>query len=325
MKILRIGDPHVKPANIEESERLMEFIFAQAKHFNVDVIEILGDLFDTMSIIRLEVLEFWRKWLVKFSEEFKVIVLVGNHDQSGNMSSNQHALSSFVNMNPGKLIIVDRPLILESIGYLPFIRNNDEFVSQANLLAAGGARFLVSHTEYAGSKFDNGMYAPHGVDPDKIDPRLTTLLSGHVHTEQEFGRVIYPGTARWASASDANKRKGIWLYEHSDQGTMASRGFISTESVCVPIVSIEWKEGDPQPEFPTNAKVSVELIGTSNWIQQQKAVLKGQVSIRTKITDSKRVENRKAGLSLEEYIKNSYVSTMDKEQLIALAKEMGIV
>lgn len=325
MKILRVGDPHVKPSNIEESEKLMEFVLAQAHLRQVTKIELLGDLFDTMSIIRLEVLEFWRKWLWRLSESFQTIVIVGNHDQSGNVSSNQHALSTFVALNPDKLWIIEHPALIDKIGYLPFIRDNDKFIEEANNLAGLGATFLVSHTEYAGSKYDNGMYAPHGVDPDKIDARLTTLLSGHVHTEQEFGRVIYPGTARWASASDANKRKGVWLYEHDASGAMKNKEFISTESVCVPIVSIEWREGEPMPSLPANAKVSVELIGTSNWIAQQKTGLKGQVAIRTKITDSKKVESRKAGLNLEEYLRNSYVSPIDKDRLVALAKELGIL
>jgi DNA repair exonuclease SbcCD nuclease subunit len=325
MKTLRMGDPHVKITNLEESEKLMQFVLETARLHNVDTIELLGDLFDTMSIIRLEVLEFWRVWLWKLSQEFITIVLVGNHDQSGNRNSPQHSLSSFVMLNPDRLWIIERAALIVGIGYLPYIHDNDTFVKEANTLAELGAKFLVSHTEYAGSQFDNGMYAPHGVNPDLIDTRLEKLLSGHVHTEQEFGRVIYPGTARWASVSDANKRKGIWIYEHDLTGSMIGREFLSTGGVVEPIVAIAWKEGEPTPQLADGARISVEMIGTSAWIAQNKDLLKGKASIKTKITDSKKTETRKASLNLEDYLRNTLVSTMDREALVALAKEMGLV
>lgn len=324
-KILRVGDPHVKPSNIEESERLLSFILAKAREEKVDTIEILGDLFHTHAIVRLEVLEFWRKWLWKLSEEFLTIVLVGNHDFSGNHHSSDHALGVFVGLNPDRLHIVERPALIKGIGYLPYIHDNAKFVEEANTLAELGAKFLVSHTTYAGSKYDNGMYAPDGVDPDLIDSRLEGLLSGHVHSEQLFGRVIYPGTARWDTASDANKRKGIWLFEHDPSGTLLGSGWIGTETVCVPLISLEWREGDPAPTLPEGARVSVELIGTSNWISQQKGTLKGLASIRTKVTDTKKAENRKSGNSLSEYLSNTFISIVDRDRLVAFAKEIGLV
>jgi hypothetical protein len=45
LRILRVGDPHVKVTNIEESERLVEFVAEKAIELKVDRIEILGDLF----------------------------------------------------------------------------------------------------------------------------------------------------------------------------------------------------------------------------------------------------------------------------------------
>lgn len=330
LKILRVGDPHVKVANLEESHRLMQFVLDKAKELKVDRIEILGDLFHTHAIVRLEVLEFWRKWLWIISEQAQTVVLVGNHDQSGNHNSDAHALAVFCGLNPGKLKIIDSPFILQGcpIGYMPYIHDNASFIAQANSLADKfGATVLVSHTTYEGSKYDNGMYAPDGVDPSALDGRFSTLISGHVHAEQEYGRVWYPGTARWDTAADANRRKGIWLCRHEAQtGVLLEREFISTgDGVCTALVSIEWKEGEKAPEIPTGAKVLVELVGSSSWIAKEKENLKGQVQIRTKITDSKKSENRQAGGSFQEFLAKIWVSTADREGLLAMAREMGIV
>jgi UDP-2,3-diacylglucosamine pyrophosphatase LpxH len=83
MKIVRVGDPHIRPQNIAEAELLMQFIYNLCTGAPTDRLEILGDLFHTHAVVRLEVLEFWNKWLQRFSDVIETVVLVGNHDLSG--------------------------------------------------------------------------------------------------------------------------------------------------------------------------------------------------------------------------------------------------
>jgi DNA repair exonuclease SbcCD nuclease subunit len=324
MHVLRVGDPHVKVSNLEESERLMQFVLDQARKHKVDRIELLGDLFHTHAIIRVEVIQFWQKWLILLSAEFEVVVLVGNHDQPGDGSSAYSALSVFKRLNIKGLIVIEEDTAMGNIGYMPYIHSNNEFVARANELAEQGCTVLVSHTTYQGSKYDNGMYAPDGVDPDAISGNFIHLISGHVHTEQEYGRVWYPGTARWDTASDANKRKGVWICVHDNTGRLTSREFVSTgEGVCVPIISVEWREGEACPELPEGAKTQVELIGSSAWVAKEKVNLKGKASIKTKITDTKK-ESRKAGSNLLDFVNNHFESKI-KDKVVNKMKELGLV
>lgn len=314
MKVLRLGDPHIKVSNLKESEALMQFVLSKALELKVTYVEILGDLFDTHSIVRLEVLDFWDRWLNTFSDRsytFNTIVLRGNHDVGGDYSNDYTALSTFNDLE--FVDIVTSPVKIGIFGYMPYIHDNTKFVEEANKLAEQGAKVLVSHTTYQGSKYDNGMYAPDGVDPDLLDPRLIHLVSGHVHAEQEFDRVWYPGTARWLSSSCANRRKGIWLVEHDDTtGAILSKEFISTESVCTPILSLTWNEGSEKPEIKENTKTSVELVGSSEWVQKQKLELKGLASISSKITDIKKSKVRKSGKSLYEFLSSHYQTSPEK-------------
>jgi hypothetical protein len=170
------------------------------------------------------------------------------------------------------------------------------------------------------------MYAPDGVDSDLLDPRLTYLISGHVHAEQSFGRVWYPGTARWLSKSCANRRKGIWLCEHTDRGAIVSKEFISTEHVCTPIISIQWKEGDEKPDLPANAKVDIELVGSSDWISKTKKDLVGVASLSSKITDIKKSKERKSGKSLYEFLSQHYqTDPATREKLIKYMKGLELL
>ena len=326
MKILRVGDVHCKPNNREESYRLMEFVVSTAIHYNVDVVELEGDLFDTHDVVRLSVLKFWDIWFHKLSwQPFKVRVLVGNHDLSGEYSDTYSALHPFIELENDNFKIVHAPYLDGVFGYLPYIHDNGKFIEEANKLADLGATVLVSHPNYEGAVYDNGSPITGAVSPDSLDSRFFHLIGGHIHTELELGRIWYIGSPRWLTKSCANKQKGIWLCEHDETGLMTSKQFISTEGVCTPIVSLVWKEGEPKPETPKNATTNIELVGSSEWVIEQKKDLKG-VSISSKITDIKKSKARKSGSSLHEFLAMHYKAhPKRKERLIQYLGDLGLV
>lgn len=326
IKILRCGDPHVKPGNIDESEALINFVVNKAIELEVDKLEFLGDLFDTHDIIRLRVLQFWHKHFRKLSKQrFKTVVLVGNHDLTGDYSNTYSALSPFSHMENDRFQIVQGPYQDGLYGYLPYIHGNEEFVEEANKLADQGATVLVSHPNYEGAVYDNGSPITGAVNPDSLDSRFHHLIGGHIHTELELGRIWYTGNPRWLTKSCANKKKGIWLCTHDeDTGVMISKEFISTESVCTPIVSLIWNEGQNKPEIPANAKVDIELHGSSDWVTNTKKELVGSVSVSSKITDIKKSKERKSGKSLFEFLSEHY-DTNKREKLISYMKGLDLV
>jgi len=328
MKILRVGDPHAKVNNLDEMRKLISFVVEQAILHKVDRIEVLGDLFHTHAVLRLEVIDFWVWALDLLSNTCQTVVLVGNHDLSGDYNSNTSALTVFGLMGKKNLLIIEKPTLLGEIAYVPYIHDKNLFCSSAIALSAQGGKVLVCHQSIQGSKFESGMYDPDGIPTGEWSERFVHIVSGHIHSEQDFGNVIYPGTARWDTVTDANRRKGIWVYDHQDgTGTITSRVFITTEKVCSPIQSFRWAEGEAGiPEWPKDWRVAVELVGTSAWVSQKKAELKGKCSIKTKITDKQKIgETRQTGKNLEDFMRNLFVSTMDKDELIKYAREIGIV
>jgi len=326
MLILRVGDMHVRPNNLEESEKLLSFVLETATLNKVDRIELLGDLMHTHAVLRLEVVEFWTEYLLKLSNRIETVVLVGNHDLSGNYNSTFSALSVFELLKISKLTIVNAAHINGVLGYLPYIHDHAEFIKAANGLADIGAKVLVCHQTIQGSRYESGFYAADGVPTGDWSARFTHIISGHIHTEQNFENVIYPGTARWDGVVDANLRKGIWIYEHDDTtGQIVRSDYISTENVCSPLKSIAYREGDKAPDvWPDNARVTLELSGSSEWVNKQKQAFKGKASFKTKITDTKKVEGRKAGRNLEDFLQNVFISS-NKDNLLKYAKELGLV
>lgn len=330
MKRLVIGDPHTRPSNLEESHRVMEMAEALAKDHKVDRIEILGDLLHTHAVIRLEAQEFWTEWLFRLSHADypkDIVVLVGNHDLSGDHNSKSNALSVFTRMDCHGLLIVEQPESRGIYAYSPYMHDPTNFLAQANLLSRHGAKVLVCHQTIAGAQYENSFYAPDGIDPNLIPFDL--IFSGHIHKAQilKSGEktVIYPGTPLWSSASDINEDKGIWLYTHDDQGKLLNSEFFSTAKVCKPMIGISWTQGEEMPKLPEGeVNLHIELIGSSDWIKEQKERFQGKAAIKSRITDSRPVR-MKSGANFEHFFNNVFQTELDKAELLKFMRGEGLV
>ena len=327
MLVLRVGDPHVQNSNLEESNRLFNFIAKVALEAKVDRIELLGDLNHTHDVVRIGQLEFWNTWLAHLSSIAETVVLVGNHDRKGDYSSNSHSLSVFNGMY-SNLLIVNAPVGWHGhtaydpgIGYLPYCHDKEQFVKDSNQLFDQGFKVQVCHQTFVGGKYESGIYAPDGIDVSLLKAEL--IISGHLHTAQRFGKVIYPGTARWMTASDANLEKGIWLVEHNSAGLISGEKFISTENVCTPIRKFVWNEGEEKPSIPDHVKATVELVGSSKWIEKQRPSLKG-TSVSVTVTDQRKARWQSSdGHTIKSFIDEQFElsSGLSKEELLTYMKE----
>jgi DNA repair exonuclease SbcCD nuclease subunit len=329
MKCLRIGDPHIKPNNVEECEKLMHFIMDKIRELKPDRIEILGDLFHTHGIVRLEVLEFWDGWIdTLLSAQIDLYVLVGNHDVGGTEEFAFSALHLFNRIRNRHLKIVQYPRVDGLYAYVSWCNNPDSFVDIANRCAEQGAKVLVCHQTFDGSQYENGFYAPDGIDAKRLNFNL--IISGHLHTTQDIEkdgkRIVYPGTPKWDSSSDANLDKGIWLFEHDDNtGAIVKSELIKTSSVVTPIIHLTWNESFPMPEIPPNSNVTMELVGRAKWIEEQSVLLKGMCAITSKRTDKADRKDRQAGKSFPEFVAKRFDTQVDRIELLRYMKELKIV
>lgn len=333
MKILRIGDPHIKPSNVEECEKLMHFIYETIHAEKPNRVEIMGDLFHTHSIVHLSVLEFWDAWLDMFIDdpEIEVVVLVGNHDKSTTEEFSFSALSVFKHMRAKNLKICELPRVEGIYAYVPYYHNPETFIDIANNCADKyGAKVLICHQTFDGSHYEAGFYAPDGIDPSKL--RFDLIISGHIHTRQTLKNIatgqtiIYPGTPKWDISSDANEDKGIWMYEHDDKtGAVISEKLLRTSHVVTKIVHLIWKEGEPLEAIPSGCKVSVELVGSRKWVETYRDTIKGHVAITTKITDKVEKKEREPGKSFPEFVAKKFKTDVDRMELLRYMKELDIV
>lgn len=313
---------------MDESDALLSFVAQTALSNNVDSIVILGDLMHTFGIVRTEVIYFWKEWLSTLSDICKVNVLVGNHDMKnqGNDEDSEHALDIFNLLKKKNLSIIDLPKIDGPFGFVPYIHDKNKFVEAANRLTDSGAKVIICHADFDGAQYENGFYAPNGIKQEDLKTEL--VISGHIHKRSRFGKIIYPGTARWLTSSDANEEKGLWLVEHDDiNGAILNEQFIDTSGVCSPILKYEVKEGENYPEFPEGSRVSIHLVGSSEWILKEKQVLKGKASVSCKITDKQVLKTRNSGKNVSDFLDNFYKPSqgISKESIKDFMKEINIL
>ena len=313
-KILTIGDPHCTSKGIDEMRKLVEFAKETCFSNSVSEIVILGDMFHNHGIIDLKVLNFWNSTLIKLSENFSIKILVGNHDMifTGDGCTSASSINILKEKFKYTIDVIDKPFIDENgIGYLPYIGDVEKFKEYSDFLYKKGAKdLLFCHETVNGAKFENGMYAPEGIPMEYI--RQNTTISGHIHARQCFGKIIYPGTARWLTKSDANREKGLTIYTHNGRGKILDEKFINTDEICTPIKEYVIEEGTKLPKLDPRNKNYVTLKGSAQWANTSKKKIKDQAIIKI-ITTDKKVQRVEMGenINIDKFI-NDHVS-LEKE------------
>jgi DNA repair exonuclease SbcCD nuclease subunit len=319
VKTLRVGDPHITVRNLAEAETLMNFIFTEAAHHKVDRIEFMGDLMHTHAVIRVEVMDFWKRAFQSL-EYFDVVVLVGNHDQPGSREKEQemNALNIF---NSVSVRVVNKPRIIDSVAYIPYMSDHAAFLKAAqDLYDKGATKLLVAH-----QNFTVPLYS------DMIDPDLVpqeAIITGHIHEQRQVGKVFQVGTPKWDTMTDANEEKGIWIYEHNEDGSVKSKLFISTKHVVTPIVKHTLNEGGEEVILSEKAKNYIELVGSTAWISQMKKKYKGLAAIKARPTDRKHGNMSKDGMfSITDYLDTVFkpIDGVSKEDIKSYLNEVSSV
>ncbi|HLD91650.1 MAG TPA: metallophosphoesterase [Patescibacteria group bacterium] len=307
-RILRVGDPHIKLTNLEEANRLMNYIFNVIFNENIDTIEFLGDLFHNHAVKRVEVETFWLTVFSKLSNSRleNIIVLVGNHDQIG---SKEKELFNALNVFHGKwpnVHIINTPTIINNIAYAPYTKNHEKLLDDCvTLYNKGATTLLVAHQTFTGASYETGFYAEDAIEPNLIPQ--DKIISGHIHKGQQIGKCQYIGTPKWDTMADANSEKGIWIFDHNDDGSMISSKFISTANVVSPIYKYVIYEGQEVPELTNTARNYLEFHGKTSWITTMKKKYKEIASIKGVPTDRKTIQVSREGLyQLPEYLESYF-------------------
>lgn len=217
MKLLISGDPHLKISTIETARRYITWFNETIESEKPDRILIMGDLFDTHSIVRVEIMDIWVNFAWKHRD--RLMTLVGNHDQVSPGSD----LNALVCLQGIIKWILDSSEAHGNLFFVPYVHTVDDFKNSMEPInewraKVDGDAFLFCHQTFQGAVYENGFYDPNGF-PLELVKDFKLVISGHVHKAQRLGNVLYVGSPYHAGFADSGEKKALWLF-NTDTGKM---------------------------------------------------------------------------------------------------------
>ncbi len=324
MKLLFIGDPHLKITRFDLAKQFLSWINEVIKDYKPDAVVNLGDTFDTHAVLRSEIAGEFKKHIKHVTGMgIRYYYILGNHDFYKPNSSEYHALQSMEGMY--KFDVIDKRTDFtlnqkNGITMIPYLPDHTQFPKETQPI-------LIAHQTFVGA--DYGYMRPEvGVDAGAVNAEI--IISGHIHVKQEFGKVIYPGTPYAQSVNDIDQHKGVMLFDTDTY----EREFIES-----PLPRWAGAKYELTPSF-TAADLHTSLCNTldsdNHWIieitgpkaeilayqdsKQFKVMSKGiDVRIKSKFTDKKKQQIQIDALSMEhiidEYANKVYKGSLDKKKI----------
>lgn len=331
MKILFIGDPHLKINRFDLAKDFLRWVDTVIQQTKPDLVVNLGDTFDTHAVVRSEVMT---EFIVHVKSTIKIcpyIYLLGNHDQYKPSDSKYHALKHLKSLVKD-FHVIDEVVDLYGMTFVPYIHNTNDFPKQT-------LPICVAHQTFKGADFGD-ITTKDGVDASSI--RGTQLfISGHIHKRQRLvtggAEVLYVGSPFSQSVSDINQIKGVSIIDTET---------LKEEFITCPLptwrglkfqLTVDFSAQDMHSELLSTLNNSdhwvVEITGPKAEIlgyldsKDGKSISTGRdVKIKTVFTDKEKRQVRIEALSLKyilsEYIDKVYSGSIDKELLKLKASDL---
>lgn len=180
-----------------------------------EIVVCLGDFWHVRGAVPVGLLyrvsSFMRAWLISRTGPF--IVVPGNHDQDDVMGSNG---LDFLGLAPN-VVVANSPMHVSGFdddsahmvaACIPYRKSVDEGRA---FLAQAGHQFAFVHGEVRGAYMNDHVKSETGFDVDDFKYTAGLAFFGHWHRHQVLadGRIVYVGSPRQVSASEAGQAKGI--------------------------------------------------------------------------------------------------------------------
>lgn len=201
-----IGDPHVKPTNLDLFKELTE----KVELFGNSAIW-LGDLLDTKELIRGRCLNAWFEYFA--TSKLKHVVLVGNHDWF-NLECNEHSLNILKTLP--NVDVIDTPTYLPTgLGFIPYMHDMDLLKKALRKMPKN--TILFGHLEINNFDYGTGIMCTNGLTPTSLK-KFKKVISGHFHKYANYKNIMYLGTPFSHSFGESNQTKYLATLTISEEG-----------------------------------------------------------------------------------------------------------
>ena len=203
MKILFIGDPHIKQDNNEEVDILLLEINRICASHHFDAIIIGGDIMHYHERLFTQALNKSLEFIKKLSTISLTYVMVGNHDYINNSQflTDNHWMNALKCWENVKIIdrVIEEPFFMIS----PYV-SPGRFIEALETCTTNwkDKKIIFAHQEFKGCKMGSIV----SVDGDEWSENYPQVISGHIHDNQHISNIYYPGTPLQHSFGDSDTR-----------------------------------------------------------------------------------------------------------------------
>lgn len=208
MKILAIGDPHIKSDNIIEFDLFEKRLHSLIDRESPNFIVVLGDVLHYHEKLYTQSLNRAYSFLEKLGNKTTTYVLVGNHDMINNQQflSDNHWMNGIKLWKNSNVTIVDRAIKVEYNQHIFFLTPYvypGRFIEALETVSKDwkNASLIFAHQEFKGCKM-GAIISEHG---DDWDEKFPMVISGHIHQNQTIKNVYYPGSALQHAFGESDK------------------------------------------------------------------------------------------------------------------------
>jgi len=188
--------------------------FPTLEEQGIDTIIHMGDAFDSRKSIDYQSLEWAKRVVFEPLKNYKVHMIVGNHDSyyknTNNTNSPQLLLKDYPNIqtysSPTEIKVENLDILL-----LPWICMENEEQS-IKMIKKTKAKVAMGHLELQGFRVNRQIVMEHGLEAD-IFKNFSKVFSGHYHTRSDNGIVFYTGNPYEIYWTDVNDTRGFTIFD----------------------------------------------------------------------------------------------------------------
>lgn len=331
LRILCIGDPHIRDTDVSRVDKMVSEILRIAQETKPDLIVNLGDTLHKHGKDGLDPLKQAVDFLEALSEIAPTHVLIGNHDRK----TNQEFLTQthpFVGIkNTDRLSFhwkVDRIEINGfSFLFVPYVFKGRvrEAIETEMTIESFCQEIDISflHAEVRGCKMDSGTLSKDG---DVWGPNFPLGISGHIHARGKVGEnFLYPGTAIQQKRDD-NADRSLSLYTFYKNPTDEFKNFFQFKNLCyqeerffLDVIKLLNFKLTPS-EFrsfiaPTNAKIWITLIGSREELDSVSSVKMNKLKEKgISIVEQVLVPELENTIPIERGFENLFLESLTKKE-----------
>ena len=259
------------------------WIMATAIKRNCEGIIVIGDIFDSRTVIDLSVLDqVCRGFHAAHEKGLRLIIVAGNHD-SYLRSPKMNSLQVF----KGYAQVVEVTHVEDGMGFVAWTEDITALRSGIDTVLKGGAKYLFTHVLLRGAVTGGDK----GVPVDALRPeKFEQVFLGDVHDPREITEnVRYVGSPLQINYGDAGGWRGIVVFDRKSGEIETVENTVSPKFHVIEDATVEGVKSNDfvrvktdDPEIAAEAEAAAKV--KTGWVEStfvEKPDIKPRLDVRT--------------------------------------------